>query len=106
MDTMARRKRRHFSGAEKVAILKRHFMEGEAVSAICEELKLNPTVFYEWQRKFFENGAKAFEKDERRDERKLEERNQVLEARLKRREEVIAELMTEHLALKKSLGED
>lgn len=102
---MARRKRRHFSGAEKVAILKRHFMEGEAVSAICVR-KLNPTVFYEWQRKFFENGAKAFEKDERRDERKLEERNQVLEARLKRREEVIAELMTEHLALKKSLGED
>ena len=103
---MARRKRRHFSGAEKVAILKRHFMDGEAISAICEELKLNPTVFYEWQRKFFENGAKAFETEERRDERKLEERYKTLEARLKHREEVIAELMTEHLALKKSLGED
>jgi transposase-like protein len=103
---MGRRKRRHFSGTEKVGILKRHHVDGESVSAICEELKLNPTMFYEWQRKFFENGAKAFEKDEKREDRKLEERNQVLEARLKRREEVIAELMTEHLALKKSLGED
>ena len=103
---MGRKKRRHFSGAEKVEILKRHFVGGETVSAICEGLKLQPTVFYDWQRKFFENGAKAFDQESRRDERKLEERNRALEARLQNRDEVIAELMAEHLALKKSLGED
>lgn len=103
---MAKRKRRNFSGAEKVEILKRHFVGGEKVSSICEELKLQPTMFYDWQKRFFENGAKAFEKDNRREESRSEERLEYLEARLKKRDEVIAELMEEHLALKKSLGED
>lgn len=103
---MAKRKRRHFSGAEKVEILKRHFIGGERVSDICEELKLQPTVFYDWQKKFFENGAKAFEKEAHREESRSEARLEYLEARLKKRDEVIAELMEEHLALKKSLGED
>ena len=103
---MAKRKRRNFSGAEKVEILKRHFVGGEKVSDICEELKLQPTMFYEWQKRFFENGAKAFEKENRREESRAEERVEYLEGRLKKRDEVIAELMEEHLALKKSLGED
>lgn len=103
---MGRKKRRHFSGAEKVELLKRHFVGGEAVSAICEEQKLQPAVFYDWQKKFFENGAKAFEKEARRDEQRSVERLEALEKRLQNRDEVIAELMAEHLALKKSLGED
>jgi transposase-like protein len=102
---MGRKKRSYYTGLQKVELLKRHLVGGEAVSAICESEQLNPTVFYDWQRKFFENGAKAFEKESERDERKLEERNEALEARLKDRDEVIAELLTEHLALKKSLGE-
>jgi len=103
---MAKRKRRNFSGAQKVEILKRHFVGGEKVSEICEELRLQPTVFYDWQKRFFENGAKAFEREERQEDLRQEARVAFLEARLKKRDEVIAELMEEHLALKKSLGED
>ena len=62
---MAKRKRRQFSGAEKVEILKRHFIGGERVSDICEELKLQPMVIYDWQKRFFEDGAKAFEEEAR-----------------------------------------
>jgi len=28
---------------------------------LCDELRLQPTVFYRWQKEFFENGASAFE---------------------------------------------
>jgi len=31
------------------------------VSDLCEELGIAPTVFYRWQKQFFENGALAFE---------------------------------------------
>ena len=103
---MGRRKRRHFTGAQKVALLKRHFVGGEAVSAICESEKLNPTVFYDWQRKFFENGAKAFEQESQAEDKRLEKENELLRSKLKKRDEVVTELMLEHLALKKSLGED
>jgi transposase len=103
---MGRRNRRHFSSVEKVSILKRHLVDGESISAICEELRLTPASFYDWQRKFFENGAKAFDGESKREDLRAEKRIKYLEARLRQREEVVVELMTEQLALKKSLGED
>ena len=29
---------------------------------LCDELGLQPTVFYRWQKEFFENGAAAFQR--------------------------------------------
>lgn len=103
---MAKRKRRRFSAAEKVAILKRHLVEKAEISAICEAEKLHPNQFYEWQRLFFEKGVKAFESDETREESRLKERVDALEAKLQRKDAVLSELMEAHLDLKKSLGED
>ena len=44
----------------KVAILRRHLLEKEPISKLCDEVGLQPTVFYRWQKEFFENGAAAF----------------------------------------------
>lgn len=103
---MAKRKRRRFSGSEKVAILRRHLVDGEQISLICEETKIQPTMFYEWQRRFFEHGAKAFEAEAKQTESNLREEVGKLKAKLQRKDAVLAELMEEHVALKKSLGED
>jgi transposase len=99
------RKRRRFTAAEKVAILKRHLVEKQDVTAICEELKLHPNQFYEWQRQFFENGVKAFEKDEQRTAARQRAEIVRLNEKLQRKDSVLSELMEEHIALKKSLGE-
>jgi transposase-like protein len=103
---MAKQKRRRFSGAEKVSILRRHLVDGEDKSSLCEEFKIHPTMFYEWQRRFFEHGAKAFEAESNGKESRLQERVSNLEAKIQRKDSVLAELMEEHVALKKSLGED
>ena len=99
------KQRRSFSAQEKVAILRRHLLDGVAVSDVCDEHGLNPTVFYRWQKALFENGAAAFERrgDER--ERKLEQRVEALNAKLAHKDEVIGEIMADHVRLKKSLGE-
>lgn len=97
--------RKYLSAEQKVAILRRHFLEKVPVSALCEEHGLNPTVFYRWQKEFFENGAAAFERRAEGRERKLEEKVGRLEAKLAKKDEVMAELLMEHVALKKSLGE-
>ena len=55
------RNRRHFSGAEKVAILRRHLIDAVPISELCSEYGLAPTCFYRCQKQFFENGAAAFE---------------------------------------------
>ena len=58
---MSVRERRHFSGQDKVKILRMHLLEGKPVSELCDEHKLTPSLFYQWQKAFFENGARAFE---------------------------------------------
>jgi len=99
------RKRKNYTPEGKVAVLRRHLVEKVPVSDLCDELGLNPTVFYNWQKLFFENGAAALArsgkpKADRRD-RKIEQ----LEAKLTQKNEVLAELMQEHVQLKKELGE-
>ena len=56
-----KKQRKHYSPAEKVVILRRHLLEKEPISKLCDEVGLQPTVFYRWQKEFFENGAAAFE---------------------------------------------
>ncbi|HEV7226767.1 MAG TPA: transposase, partial [Pirellulales bacterium] len=58
----SRKPRKHYSPAEKVALLRRHLIEKVPVSDLCDERQLNVNVFYQWQRQFFENGAAAFER--------------------------------------------
>jgi len=55
-----KKKRKHYTPEEKVAILRRHLVEGVPISDLCDEQGLQPTVFYRWQKEFFENEAAAF----------------------------------------------
>jgi transposase-like protein len=103
---MARRKRRTFSPEDKVAILKRHLIDGIPVSEVCDEHDLQPNQFYTWQRQFFENGAAAFAKKKPGlKERQLTKKVSKLEKKLARKDEVIAEIGEEYVKLKKELGE-
>src|SRR3954470_24247511 len=97
--------RKHYTAEEKVAILRRHLLEQEPVSKLCDELGLQPTVFYRWQKEFFENGAAAFEVKGRSDQQAEKDRIQFLEKKIQRKDEVLAELMGEYVALKKELVE-
>ena len=45
-----RKELKHYTGEEKVAILRRHLLDKVPVSDLCEEHGLQPTVFYRWQR--------------------------------------------------------
>lgn len=103
---MSKQQRRQFSAEEKVKILRLHLLEGKAVSGLCEEHGLQPSLFYTWQKQFFENGTRAFNGGPAdRTESKLEKQIAHLEQRLARKHEVLSELMEEHIRLKKELGE-
>src|SRR5579885_211538 len=99
--------RRHFTPQEKVAIVKRHLLEAVPVSNLCDEFEINPTLFYQWQRPLFENAHLAFEngRKARAVEDAKDQKIQQLEAKLTRKNEVMAELMEAHTLLKKELGE-
>lgn len=99
------RERKNYTPEEKVALLKRHLVEKVPVSDLCDEAGLNPTVFYGWQKQLFENATAAFEKTRRRQVDRRDEKIEKLEAKLVQKNEVLAELLQEHVLLKKELGE-
>ena len=100
-----KKQRKTLPVSEKIKAIKRHLLDGEPVSAICDELGVSPSNFYGWQKLLFENGEKAFQREHNAEVRKAEAKAAELEQKLRVREEALAELMTEHVALKKrSIG--
>ena len=99
------RKRKNYTPEEKVSILKKHLLEKVPVSDLCDQHGLHPTVFHRWLKEFFENGAMAFQQRSDSRTRKLEKKLSRLEGKLAKKNEVLSELMEEHVNLKKTLGE-
>ena len=98
--------RKQYSAEQKVAILREHLLEGKAISSVCEQYQIHPTQFYNWQKQLFENGTAAFAKPTRPQSRsKDEEKVRRLEEKIKQKDTVMAELLQEHILLKKELGE-
>lgn len=100
-----RKPRKNYTPVEKVAILRRHLIDHVSVSDLCDEHQLSPTLFYLWQKQFFENGTAAFESRKATPESRHVRTIAVLRDKLQRKNEVVAELMEEHIKLKKELGE-
>ena len=96
--------RRQYTAKEKVKILRLHLLEHKPVSDICDKYGLHPTMFYRWQKEFFENGTAAFERRNGTVSKSLEKQNTQLKAKIADKDEVIAEIMADHVRLKKELG--
>lgn len=105
----AKRSRRKFSAEQKAAILRRHFADKVPVSDLCDEYKIQPSVFYSWQRQMMLNMEAALEQNgsNRADRRttQLERENEALKAKLAKKDNIIAEISEEYVTLKKELGE-
>lgn len=105
-----KRSRRHYTPEQKAKILRRHLVDKEPVSDLCDEYKLQPSLVYTWLRQLLENASLALQTPNRRGggpspESQLEQKIEKLEAKLAKKDEVIAEISEEFVALKKELGE-
>ena len=107
-----RRKRRSHSTEQKAEILRRHLVDKIAVSDLCDEYKLQPSVLYGWLKQLTSNLGVALEAvggkgklAVKSQERKLQREVEQLQERLAKRDHVIAEISEEHIRLKKELGE-
>jgi transposase len=101
----SRTRRANFQPQEKVAILRKHLLEGVALSDVCDEFGIRPAQFYTWQKQLFENGALVFKPQDNSRERGLERENARLRDKLAHKDEVIAEVTSEFVKVKKELGE-
>jgi transposase-like protein len=102
------KQRKHYSAQDKVAILRLHLLEKKPVSDLCDQFGIHPTLFYRWQKEFFENGTAAFAATGKRRKAVQEVKDRkiaALEGKLQQKNEVLAEVMQEYVQLKKELGE-
>lgn len=106
---MEQKSRKRYTGDEIIAILRKHMIDGKPVSEVCDEAGIHPTQFYRWRAMLFESGGSVFDRrSDRAESRAVEAANEKvaeLEKKLQRKHEVLSELMEEHVALKKTLGE-
>ena len=103
-------KRKQFSPEQKVAMVRRHLIENVPVSDLCDEYGIHATQYYSWQKQLFENAEGAFARrpnksNVKRQQNAYEKKIGQLADKLQSRNEVVAELMQEHVQLKKELGE-
>jgi transposase len=102
--------RKQYSPGQKVAIVRRHLLENVPVSDLCDEYGIHATQYYQWQKQLFEQGQAAFARrpnkaNVKRQQNAYEKKIGRLEEKLQGRNEVVAELLQEHVQLKKELGE-
>ena len=103
---MARKYTKRVDSAKKIEAINKHLVKQIHVSVICEELGIQPSLFYTWQKELFERGHTLF--DNKPGPKKQDRSSEIikgLESRLKSKDSVMVELLEEHMALKKSLGE-
>ncbi len=102
------RKKKRWSPEEIARLLRRVLLDRIEVSAVCEEAGCCPSQVYRWQKTFFDQGAMVFERSNGSADKQVkaaEAKTSKLDAKLRRKDEVLSELMEEHLRLRKSLGD-
>ncbi|MFO0802813.1 MAG: transposase [Gemmataceae bacterium] len=101
---MSTPERRHFPPAAKVAIPRKHLLEGQPVSEVCSEAGIAVSQFYQWQKIFFRARASPPSRPLRAksaaDDAK-DKKITALEEKLQRKHEVLSELLEEHVRVKK-----
>ena len=97
--------RKYPAADEKALILKRYLVEKVPLSDLCDEYDLQPSQIYRWQKQLFENAPALFRRTNKRAEDAKDRKIVALEEKLVKKNEVVAELMEEHVQLKKELGE-
>lgn len=102
-------KRRNLTPEQKVAIVREHLLDGVPISDLCDKHSIHATQYYNWQKQLFENGANCFTRktnsaNARRQQDAHQQKIADLEARIQNKNEVVAELLEEHVKLKKASG--
>ena len=105
---MSKPRRRH-TAEQKAELLRQHVAEKKPVSSeVCNEAEIQPSLFYTWQRELLAGAHTVFSTrraPSRENELEAKISQKRLEARVARKDQIIAEVTEEYVTLKKKLGE-
>jgi len=94
--------RKRYTAEDKIKILRELQEGGKTVSQVSEEYGIHPNNIFKWRKQHLEMGVQGFKTKRDDISSKAKDRKiSALEDRIKHKDEVIAELAEELLALKK-----
>ena len=107
---MTDNKSRHtFTAAQKAQAVRQHLLAKVAVSDLADELGTQPRQIHLWIEQVLAQAEKAFQHGAAATAKRVEDAKDLriaqLEAKLTKKNEVVAELMEAHVQLKKELGD-
>lgn len=96
-------KTKKFSSEDKVKILREHLENKVAISDLAENNGVSPNIIYLWKKQLFENASLLFERKPVAQPNISQDKNKIqeLESTLAQRENLISELATELVSIKK-----
>jgi transposase len=108
-----RKTRRKFSPPQKAEIVRRHLADKVPVSNLADELGLQPSQIHAWVQQVLAHAEESFQRSkggrgpDEKDQKiaDLEAKVAKQELQLAKKNEVVAELMQEHVQLKKEFGD-
>jgi transposase-like protein len=103
-----RESRRNFTSAQKARIVVRHLSGKEPASSLADEFGIPPAKVQTWVQQLLDQAEGVFKPSAgRRIDRQRVKDSTIkhLKAQLGKKNDAIAELMEEHVKLKKELGE-
>jgi transposase-like protein len=96
-------KRKRYTAADKVGILREVLEDGKQMSTAAAEHSVHPSMVLNWKKQLFEGALQTFAVKRADVTEKAEERRaKTLEAQLAAKDAVIAQLAEEVVALKKN----
>ena len=98
---MSRSPRHRISDVQKTKAVLAHVQDGVTVSQVCENLGIHTNQYYEYQKQAFSSLSHVFSRDTILLDRIHQREVDNLKSKLSQKDEVIAELLTEHIELKK-----
>ncbi len=96
-----RKKRRRWTAAEKLRIVLAGMQDEVEISELCRREGINPTMYYGWRRKLLSSATRVFDETSK----KQDAQQQRTAHELSRLKDVIAEITSENLELKKTFSD-
>lgn len=93
-----------FTAEEKVKILREFLENGVSISQLSEKHGIHPNLIYKWKNDLFQGALKTFSGQHSNKINKEAIRVKKLEEKLKERDSLITEIVSENIQLKKNFS--
>ncbi|RMD58306.1 hypothetical protein D6833_13025 [Candidatus Parcubacteria bacterium] len=104
MSKQGSRQRRRWTAEEKARIVRRYLRDKVSLADLADETGASPALISQWTKALLEQAEIIFSGEYRRAQRRTQREIQSREARIAQLQEVVSELSTEVLRLKKNPG--